>query len=292
MSWVSLDDKFHSNRKTVSSGNDGAGVYARALSYCGDHLTDGWVPLAWAKEIARPALRKKVTACGFWVEVEGGELYCYVSGDESYTVTIESPGYFIPDYLAANPTSQSVLERRDELSKVRSDAGKKGAAARWKRDGKDDGKPMAKGVANARQSDGPLPLPLVVNPKGFTYILGIWLDLAPPLIRHRDSIRTSRKAKQAVDKSIQAYGPDDVAAAVRNYATVLGSPTHYFNHKWTLPEFFARGIHKFVDEAEPLTNYSAKESPRKDRGATFEEILGMNGGNEDGPRALPFRSVA
>jgi hypothetical protein len=165
VSWVQLDDKFHSNRKTVSAGNDGAGVYVRALSYCGDHLTDGWVPLAWAKEIARPALRKKVTDCGLWVEVEGGEVYHYMAGDELYAVEVEAPGYFIPDYLASNPAAKEILERRDELSKKRSEAGKKGAAKRWQPYGKANGKPMAKGMANEWQTDSPLPLPLN---KGFS----------------------------------------------------------------------------------------------------------------------------
>lgn len=172
MSWVQLDDKFHSNQKTVRAGNDGAGLYARALSYCGDHLTDGWVPLAWAKEIARPALRKKVTEAGLWIEVEGGETYAYVFGDESYTVYIDAPGYFIPDYVTTNPTRESVEERREELSQKRSEAGKKGAAKRWqlhgKRDGKQDGKSMATAMADGEQIDGPLPHPLPLSPKAVT----------------------------------------------------------------------------------------------------------------------------
>lgn len=130
--------------------------------------------------------------------------------------------------------------------------------------------------------------------EGFTYIVDSWMANAPPLIRHRDEIRTSTKAKRAVLKGIDAYGLEDAVGAVVNYAKVLGSSTHYFKHKWTLPEFFTRGLHKFVDEAEPLTNFAAKGSPRQaDRGMTFNEILGMNeGGKDDGPRALPFRSVA
>lgn len=99
MPFAALADEFHSDPKTVKAGLDGTGLYARALSYCCRYLTDGFVPLAWAAEIARPAVRRKVTAAGLWVEVKGGEHYEYIDGSDTYTVDIAEPGFFIPDYL-------------------------------------------------------------------------------------------------------------------------------------------------------------------------------------------------
>lgn len=164
MSWVLLDDKFHSNEKTLEVGNAGAGLYARALSYCGDHLTDGFVPAGWSREAGSPALRRKLIDGGMWIEVKGGEMFHYVSGDDSYVVEIRKPGYFIPDFLALNPTRDSVLAKRNELSQKRAEAGRKGALKRWHRDskpdGNGDGKPMANGIATEKQTDGPPPLPL------------------------------------------------------------------------------------------------------------------------------------
>ena len=161
MTFVLLDDKFHSHAKTAEVGNAGAGLFTRALSYCGDHLTDGFVPRGWAHEIGKRPLCRKLVDAGFWIEVEpGAGPFVYVAGNDTYTVQITKPGYFIPDYLISNPSRQTVLARRDDLSKKRSDAGKKGAQARWQRVRQADGKGDGKSVATDRQSDGPLPLPL------------------------------------------------------------------------------------------------------------------------------------
>lgn len=164
MSWVSLDDGFHSHPKVMAVGNAGAGLYARALSYCGDHLTDGFLTRGWARQAGGPALCKRLEESGFWITVEGGEQFTYVVDGVPYTVTIEGPGYFIPDYLCHNPTRAFVEHRKSELHLKRASAGKKGAEARWHKDGKPDGKPDGKAhgkpIANAWQTDGPIPLPL------------------------------------------------------------------------------------------------------------------------------------
>lgn len=155
MTWVYLDDKFHSNPKTVGVGNDGAGLYCRALSYCGDQLTDGYVPLGWAREVGKPGTRIKVTGAGFWLEVFGGEQYHYVADDAPYTVTIPGPGFFIPDYLMLNPTRMQVERKRNELSAKRSAAGKLGAQKRWQDHDKDDGgKKRARDIANTALKAG------------------------------------------------------------------------------------------------------------------------------------------
>lgn len=125
MSWVFLDDKFHSNRKILRVGNAGAGVYARSLSYCGDHLTDGYVDEAWVKQACTAKVRDKLVAEGLWVKVEGG--------------------YEIPDYLTLNPSREDVLRRRA----ARSDAGKKGASKRWNGNGHSNGHSGSDGSCNA-----------------------------------------------------------------------------------------------------------------------------------------------
>lgn len=167
MPFAALADEFHSDPKTVKAGLDGAGLYARSLSYCARYLTDGYVPQAWVAEIARPAVRKKVTAAGLWIEVRGGEHYEYVFGDETYIVDIVESGYFIPDYITFNPTRAYVMKEREELSRKRAEAGRKGAQVRWERqrareaaDGKSDGeavdKARARNVANTAQKAGRL----------------------------------------------------------------------------------------------------------------------------------------
>lgn len=138
MVWVTFDDKFHSNPKIVSAGLDGAGLYARALTYCGDHLTDGYVPCQWASEVAPKRVRDKLSSTGLWIQ------------NGAY--------YYIPDYLEFNPSRGEVERRRSEISQVRSKAGKRGAEARWH--GKPDGKPDDPSIAKPEQTDGPKPYPL------------------------------------------------------------------------------------------------------------------------------------
>lgn len=169
MAWVSLDDRFHANPKVVGAGNAAAGVYARALSYCGDYLTDGFVPRGWALEAGGAHLCRKLTEHGLWVEVSGGELYTYEVDGEPYEVRVPARGFFITDYLILNPAKTFVEGKRNDLSRKRAEAGRKGAAKRWghnntnskpdsNTNGKATGKPIATGIATPWQPDSPTPL--------------------------------------------------------------------------------------------------------------------------------------
>lgn len=106
MTWAKLDDSFYDDPKVVAAGNEAAGVYCRALSYCGKHLTDGLVPEAIAGLIAgkrRPIT--KLLEVGLWDRAEDGYSVC--------------------DYLRFNPSKAEVLHKRQ----VRAEAGKRGGLA-------------------------------------------------------------------------------------------------------------------------------------------------------------------
>jgi hypothetical protein len=137
MPFAALEDDFHSHPKVIAAGLDGAGLFARALSYCACHLTDGHVPGPWVKEIAGTKIARKVTAAGLWQETDGG--------------------YLIPDYNEFNPTREYVEKQRSELSEKRAAAGRKGAQKRWQRDSNADGKHDGNEMANACP---PTPTPL------------------------------------------------------------------------------------------------------------------------------------
>lgn len=167
MPFAALDDGFHASPKVIRAGLDGTGLYARALSYCADQLTDGFVIYEWAAELARPTVRKKVTAAGLWIEVVGGETFSYVLEDGRHTVTIPAKGYFIPDYLEFNPARDVVLAKKDELSAKRSEAGKKGARARWaKRDSKPPVLPSQNDGKRIATECPPTPKPLARGETG------------------------------------------------------------------------------------------------------------------------------
>lgn len=228
MTYVLLDDKFHSNEKTLEVGNVGAGLYARALSYCGDHLTDGFVPLSWAREAGTPKLRRSLVEAGLWIEVQPGAEFHYVSGDESYDVEIRKPGYFIPDYLALNPTAASVKAKRDELSQKRAEAGRKGAMKRWQRHSKADGKSDSKTMASECQTDGPQPLPLgkegvsketpvdIEQERALKDVYDHWRHVRGKTDRRYDRISPQRRQK--IKTRLQEFTADELKQALSNVA--------------------------------------------------------------------------
>ena len=94
MTWSKLDDGFWSNPKVERVGNDGAGAYARCLSYCGHQETDGFIPPGVARYIATARTFQKLEAHGL---VEG----------------LNGTGYRIPDYLEFNPSHERLEEKRE-----------------------------------------------------------------------------------------------------------------------------------------------------------------------------------
>jgi hypothetical protein len=58
-----------------------------------------------------------------------------------------------------------------------------------------------------------------------------------------------------MNRYIQRRGVPALVTAIQNYAIVLGSSEHYFDHKWTLKNFLERGLEQFAAEADPLTNF-------------------------------------
>ncbi len=108
MPYVFLDDGFHSNPKILDAGLDGSGLYARALSFCGHYLTDGYVSRASMLQLAeqKPKLVRKCVDAGLFV-ADGNR-------------------YWIPDYLAQNPSREQVEARRAQ----KREAGRRSAAVR------------------------------------------------------------------------------------------------------------------------------------------------------------------
>lgn len=132
VSWVKLDDQFHSHPKVIAGGNEVAGVYARSLAYCGAYHTDGFVSRRQAAMFAMTRVLKRVTEAGLWEEVEPGQTRVVTdrrdSGNrplENVTVTFSHYGFFIEDFLHHNPTREEAEAARAK----RRSAGSKGGQA-------------------------------------------------------------------------------------------------------------------------------------------------------------------
>jgi len=127
MAWSKVDDQLAFHRKTIAAGNEAMGVWVRALAWSAGQLTDGVIAKRMALAIANgmagtmapeEAIANLVDS-GLWVEVEGG--------------------YEFHDWFVYQPSSDETLKLREK----RSQAGKAGAASKWK-----NSKPMASAIAS------------------------------------------------------------------------------------------------------------------------------------------------
>lgn len=96
MSWVKLDDNFHAHPKVLRVGLAGAGLFARALSYCACYETNGFVPREWValQEEGQADLGRTLVHAGLWEPIEDG--------------------YRIQDYLDYNPSREQLAAQREK----------------------------------------------------------------------------------------------------------------------------------------------------------------------------------
>lgn len=93
MSWFVVDDKWHSHPKVVGISLAAAGLWARAGSWCNDHLTDGRVPSSLPKSWgATPDVCQELVDAALWVVLERGWQF--------------------HDWLTFNPSKEAVLAKR------------------------------------------------------------------------------------------------------------------------------------------------------------------------------------
>ena len=145
MSWVKLDDRFYAHPKVRQAGAMGLAVHVAALCYASQYLTDGFIPEAALGllidggygEVDRAV--EALMECGLWEQAKDG--------------------YTIHDYLDYNPSRAQVLAEREQLRVLRAEVGRRGAAARWSKNGT-NGKRLANAMANGCQTDGPVPDPV------------------------------------------------------------------------------------------------------------------------------------
>lgn len=132
MTWVRLDDAHQDHPKVAPLSDRSYRLWVRAISYSNKFGLDGVLSASQLRQIRGPIRAKKrhetdLVAAGLW----------HSSGD----------GIVIHDIEHYQPSAQTA----PEISQKRSDAGKKGAAARW---GKDGNLPLAK---NAPDPTRPVP---------------------------------------------------------------------------------------------------------------------------------------
>lgn len=76
----------------------------------------------------------------------------------------------------------------------------------------------------------------------------------------RSAIFSALKQISKLEKSGGDKTVAKIEQAIVNYAFVLKSEEHYFNHKWIFEDFLKRGVKKFLNSADPKNNFLKKQS--------------------------------
>ncbi|NJP71922.1 hypothetical protein [Streptomyces sp. C1-2] len=110
MPWFVVDDSAHMHPKILKATNAGFGLWVRCGSYAAQHLTDGIVPGAIARQYGTPAQVRKLVAAGLWHE--HGHTCSHPKCQQP------APGdYYMHDYLDPyNPSRREVLARRERAA--------------------------------------------------------------------------------------------------------------------------------------------------------------------------------
>lgn len=106
MGWFRLEGRGAFHSKVLSAGNEAYGAWCRVGQWSVDQLTDGFVPIAVAHQVASKKIWARLLEAGLMHEADGG--------------------YQIHDFADYNPPASVERSRRDAISQARREAGKTG----------------------------------------------------------------------------------------------------------------------------------------------------------------------
>jgi hypothetical protein len=200
VTWVKLDDGFPESPKVIGLSDKAFRVHVRALCYCSQHLTDGWVPSAKALEWGAKSVAELIDA-RLWLP--------------------HVTGYAIHDFLDYNPSSESVKNERRKARERRANGGKRSGDVR----------------ANVMNPDptrpDPTPKPPKAEPPSAVFDQGKWQHLLETLWTHGYvSEGAGALTWKFVMGCMHRYGVPVVDSALSDAslsdASPLGSSAKYF----------------------------------------------------------------
>jgi hypothetical protein len=113
MSWLRLDDKIATHRKTVQVGNEAFGAWVRMAAHCQGHATDGRITRAEARVFGDDTIIERLIDVGFLDAIDG-----------------EADVFDVHDLLDWNFTAEEARARREKRSSAGKLGGKKSGQVR------------------------------------------------------------------------------------------------------------------------------------------------------------------
>lgn len=143
MTWFMVDDNLALHQKVVVAGNEAMGLWVRAGSWCGQHLTDGFIPEHIVKLLGTRRQADKLVTAGLWRVVDGGWAF--------------------HDWHDKQLSREDVESKRKARAAAGALGGKASGESRRAKSKGDDG---SKREASASSSVEPLSLPSPTKPSG------------------------------------------------------------------------------------------------------------------------------
>lgn len=249
MGWFKVDDQLAFHAKTVMAGNSAMGLWVRAGAWSSAHLTGGFVPshmaLAMANmanDMANGSEADALVMAGLWDEAEGG--------------------YMFHGWGKFQPSAEEEKEKREATRKARSDAGKRGAKARWEAENGDgkNGKPIAKPKQTDSNPDGKPMAPTRPDP---TLVKNTH---SPSALEGFDEFwsaypkKVAKKAAQKIwERSVKDASPKDIINGAKRYAEYVKREKTERNFIKSPDGWLNAG--RWEDEIPSNTNQPASKNP-------------------------------
>ena len=174
MTWIKIDDQINNHPKMLAAGPLAQLLHFKALVYCGQYLTDGFIPESAISMFIDTGDKMVLLVEGSYFEESDSQVEIVTAkdlADRLVQAGLWEPiangmanGWQIHDYLKYQPSRSDVLADRGVKSKARSEAGKKGAESRWgeQNQGSSHSKGHSKGHSKPMAKNGPVPVPVPV----------------------------------------------------------------------------------------------------------------------------------
>lgn len=238
MAWFKVDDGFWSHPKTIALSNDAVALWVRAGAWASQALTDGFVPTKAIVMFGIPAEAiTELVEVGYWHPDP------------------KRDGWTFHDWDEYQPSAEETKAKRAEISRKRSEAGKRGAEHRWQNDGKTDGKTMANANGNrigkSMAPSRPVPSPSTSNevddvqakPARYTPEFEEWWSLYPRKQGKAAAAKAYKKARKVADADALKLGAQSYAlASIGEDKAFLKLPAGWLNDgRWDDEPIMATG---------------------------------------------------